>query len=76
MSYKIFKLVKPDFLKNSEDDGYYIKTTERSILEEIKEGFTNKNEAINYLHENKENLKYNEYVILETFDINWDGEIR
>jgi hypothetical protein len=78
MKYIIYSLVKPTHLKEIEQDGYYTKFLERSVLERLNvtgvdEEHSTMESAVGEIIANGEKLKYLELTILPVFSVAWDG---
>ena len=80
MSYKIYELVKPEILKKTETDGYYIKSTELITIKEsdcigLDWSYNSELEARTAIIDNKDNLMYKDLIVLNVMSVNWNGEV-
>lgn len=82
MSYKIYKLVKPEHLQKMEPDGYHMKTIDRLVLEVpnyssgLTDDYPDKKSAKKAILENPEYAKYKDFCILQVVSLGWNGEIK
>ena len=83
MKYQIFELISPPSLKKYEPDGYHMKSTQGSILQEIdidRYGFEENHDSIdsamNEIEKYSDNLKSKTLTIIPIININYDGEVR
>lgn len=84
MKYKIYELVEPDILSKTEPDGYDIKTTNKTVLQELDWGFGNNlggtysslESAKEEITDNLSDLKGKKLTILPILDIDWEGNLK
>ena len=83
MKYQIFELVGPQILHKYEPDGYYMKSSQGIVLQDVdidRFGFKDCHEsiesAINEIEEYSENLKSKTLTIIPMIYINYDGEMK
>jgi len=80
MKYIIYELIQPSHLKESVQDGYYIKTVYRNVLEEldvpkVESKHDSMESALSEINSNKELLKHLTLTVLPILSINWEGDI-
>ena len=82
MKYQIFELVGPEILHKYEPDGYYMKSTQGVVLQDIdinRYGFEEKHESIesamNEIEKYFDDLKNKTLTIIPIIKINYDGEV-
>jgi len=80
MKYIIYEMVQPDCLKTIERDGYYPKTIDRHVLEElnihgVQEKHPTMESAIAEINDKKDKLKHLQLTVLPVLSIDWEGEI-
>ena len=82
MKYQIFELVGPQILHKYKPDGYYTKSTQGVVLQDIdinRYGFEEKHESIesamNEIEKYFDDLKNKTLTIIPIIKINYDGEV-
>ena len=80
MAYTIFELNSIPILTEVEEEGYYSSKYNNFTLKELKGNIKSEHntheEAEEEIISNKEHLKHKTLVILPTYSINWEGEIK
>lgn len=79
MRYKIYEIIKPEFLEKKEYEGYYLKTLERIVLQEmdyysdLNNDFTSPEEAFNAIkkHYGKDSNTSKEMLILPVVKVSY-----
>ena len=80
MKYVIYEIVCPNFLKETKPDGYYIKTIDRCVLEEIdifdvESRHDSFELALAEIKSKAEKLKHLKLTIMTVISVSWNGEI-
>ena len=80
MKYRIYKMVKPDNLREIEGDGYYPTTIYREVFERLDvpgvgEEHTTMESAIEEINNKKELLTNLSLTIMPIISISWDAEV-
>ena len=73
-------MVSPSFMKEAVQDGYYIKTINRQVLEEldvphVEAEHSSMESAMSEINVNRDKLKHLTLTVLPVIAIAWDGEI-
>lgn len=83
MGYKIYELVTPEHLQSVEQDGYYLKTISRYVLEEldinifgsVDNNYDTVIDAVKAIEKNKEKLKGKELTVVPVINVDYEGHI-
>lgn len=83
MKFQIFELVEPPILKKHEPDGYYMKSIQGIILQDVdidRYGFEEIHDsidlAINEIEKYSDDLKSKTLTIIPIINIDYDGEVK
>ena len=83
MKYQIFELIGPAILHKYEPDGYYMKSIQGIVLQDVDidhYGFEEKHESIesamNEIEKYSDDLKSKTLTIMPIIKIDYDGEVR
>lgn len=78
MKYTIYELIQPSHLKEVENEGYYINTIHRDVLQkldvhDIESEHDTMESAANEIRKHSDKLKHKTLTVLPIFTIDWEG---